>query len=276
MADKLTPLLTAALARAATAPAGTPLVAGKADPGLFPNTAAGKSAAGKAVADGLLTVVTTVQTGKQARELFAATEAGLTFLLDQASPKQVLEDFVRVLEEQDGQVAGLAAAAARMADSLAGLKEAVARVLPQVVAGRVPTEPAARPAGLNPAARPEPTHALNGTATMTATAVAPAPVAVADPADDLAGAVLTRLADWAAGAAAGQDCPLPDLYRSLSVREHPPTLGAFHDCLRALHADRRIYLHPWTGPLYALPEPAYALLAGHNVAYYASSRNDGR
>jgi hypothetical protein len=46
--------------------------------------------------------------------------------------------------------------------------------------------------------------------------------------------------------------------------------------LRSLHDRERIYLHPWTGPLYALPEPAFALLIGHEVAYYASLRNDKR
>ena len=89
---------------------------------------------------------------------------------------------------------------------------------------------------------------------------------------DLAAAVLARLSDWAASANAGEDCPLPELYRGLTVLDPAPTIGAFHDCLRQLHADGSIYLHPWTGPLYALPEPAYALLVGHGVAYYASAR----
>jgi hypothetical protein len=106
---------------------------------------------------------------------------------------------------------------------------------------------------------------------MTTTAVLDAP-AVSPELDELAGAILARLADWAASAGAAQDCPLPDLYRSLTCRENPPTIGAFHDALRQLHADHRVYLHPWTGPLYALPEPSYALLVGHNVAYYASGR----
>jgi hypothetical protein len=66
---------------------------------------------------------------------------------------------------------------------------------------------------------------------------------------------------------------LPELYRSLSTREDPPTIGAFHDALRELVAAHRIYLHPWTGPLYALPEPTCALLVGHNIAYYASARS---
>lgn len=94
----------------------------------------------------------------------------------------------------------------------------------------------------------------------------------AAPQADLAAAVLARLADWAASANAGEDCPLPDLFRSLTTRDPQPTIGEFHDCLRRLHAAGSVYLHPWTGPLYALPEPAYALLAGHNVTYYASPR----
>ena len=110
---------------------------------------------------------------------------------------------------------------------------------------------------------------------MDGTALLEAPAVVtpkADPAAELAAAVLARLSDWAASANAGEDCPLPELYRALSVLDPAPTIGAFHDGLRQLHAAGTIYLHPWTGPLYALPEPAYALLAGHNVAYYTSAR----
>jgi len=65
---------------------------------------------------------------------------------------------------------------------------------------------------------------------------------------------------------------LPELYGSLSTLEPSPTVGQFHDALRQLHAADRVYLHPWTGPLYALPEPPLALLVGHEVAYYASVR----
>lgn len=260
MADKLLPLIVAALTRAAAAPAGTPLVGTKTAPGLFPPTAAAKPAAKKAVEDGLLAEV---GTGGG----YAATTQGMEYLLAESSPKQVLEDFCRALEAREGEVGELLAAARRMADQLAGLKDAVAAVLPRVTAGRI----------IAGRERPEfartAVGSANGDATMTATLAAPAAVATADPSDDLAGAVLARLADWAASAAAGQDCPLPDLYRSLGLREPPPTIGTFHDCLRGLHAAGRVYLHPWTGPLYALPEPAYALLAGHNVAYYASQRS---
>lgn len=272
MADKLTALIVDALTRAAAEAAGVPLFGTKSDPGLFPATAAAKPAAQKALDDGLLEVVRTENKGKQAREFAAATEKGLRFLLDQVSPKQVLEDFVRVLEKREGQVTELLEAANRMADSLDGLKAAVAVVLPRVQAGRVKSEANVpdffpeRGAAKRPIDEPlfVPAPQRGGVAVLEA------PVAVA--ADDLAEAVLARLCDWAASAAVGQDCPLPELYRSLSTREVPPTIGQFHDCLRRLHESHRVYLHPWTGPLYALPEPAYALLAGHNVAYYASAR----
>jgi hypothetical protein len=78
----------------------------------------------------------------------------------------------------------------------------------------------------------------------------------------------TRLADWDGPG----DFPLPDLYGRLRA-EHPSlTIGLFHDGLRELHDREQVYLHPWTGPLYAMPEPAFALLVGHEVAYYASER----
>ena len=80
-------------------------------------------------------------------------------------------------------------------------------------------------------------------------------------------ALLAHLADHAGPA----DCPLPDLFRALAVNQ-PLTIGEFHDCLRQLHADGAVSFTAWAGPLYALPEPQYALLIGHGIAYYASLR----
>jgi hypothetical protein len=117
-----------------------------------------------------------------------------------------------------------------MADSLTGLREAVSRVLPRVQTDRVS--------------------------------------AAAEPTPDLADTILNRLTDWSA--TAGEDCPLPELYRRAAAQ----SIGAFHDAIRRLHDRGAVYLHPWTGPLYALPEPAFALLVGHGVAYYASPRRE--
>ena len=72
---------------------------------------------------------------------------------------------------------------------------------------------------------------------------------------------------------APDDCPLPELYRRLRDVHPALTIGQFHDGLRRLHEQEQVYLHPWTGPLYAMPEPAFALLIGHEVAYYASARS---
>jgi hypothetical protein len=97
---------------------------------------------------------------------------------------------------------------------------------------------------------------------------APLPPAVRDRPGWLSD-VRPRLDEWTAAG----DCPLPELFRRLQ-RSHPDlTIGAFHDGLRDLHDRATLYLHPWTGPLYALPEPAFALLVGHEVAYYASPRD---
>jgi hypothetical protein len=274
VADKLTQLITDALTQAAADPGGMPLYASKSEPGLFPPTTAAKSAAKRCLDDGLLQVLRSETKGKQAREVCGITDAGLQFLIDRVSPKQVLDDFVRVLEARQSQADELLATARRMVDGLIGLRTAVNAILPRIVDTRIPIP--ANPERLRQGDTPDPiadtpaspNHRvayMNGTATLAASPRTDA--------DELAGAVLTHLADWAASAGAGQDCPLPELYRALTPREAPPTIGEFHDCLRRLHASRQIYLHPWTGPLYTLPEPHYALLVGHEVAYYASPRS---
>ena len=138
MADKLTQQILDALARVAAEPTGLPLYAGKADAGLFPNAASAKLAAEKCLADDLLRVVGTAAMGKTPRDLYALSEKGWEYLLAAVNPKQVLEDFVRVLEARQGEVGELLTTARRMADSLQGLKDAVSRVLPGVTAARLP------------------------------------------------------------------------------------------------------------------------------------------
>ncbi|MBX9582321.1 MAG: hypothetical protein K2X87_18615 [Gemmataceae bacterium] len=285
MADKLSQQITDALGRAAADPGGLPLFAGKGEAGLFP--AAAKPAAQRCLADGLLRAVRTDTKGRSARELYALTDAGWDYLLAAVNPKQVLEDFVRVLEARQGEVGELLVSARRMADGLHGLREAVARVLPQVTASRVqgPLPPAPSGGSTKHEARStnqvaEPTESSDfgfrdsdfprrgpGGGVGSETAVLEAPSLT------LADAIVAQLAGWAGSASAGEDCPLPELYRRLAADGPAPSIGAFHDGMRELHAAGAVYLHPWTGPLYALPEPAYALLIGHGVAYYASIRH---
>jgi hypothetical protein len=235
MADRPTQTLLDGLSRAVADPAGVPLFAAKSAAGLFASNAAGKSAARRCLDDGLLRVVRTETKGKSSFDVCAITDKGLAHLLGQVSPKQVLEDFIRALEAKQSQAGELLMIARAMQAGLDALKLTAERVLQQL---QRPAAPPAAPA--------------NGSETW--------------PGDVLS--YLGRRLE----AGASEDCPLPELFRH--ARESSPglTIGHFHDGLRRLHDAGHVYLHPWTGPLYALPEPPYALLVGHEVAYYASKR----
>jgi len=225
-----------ALSRAATDPHGVALFGSKTEPGLFPATSSAKLAAQRCKADGYLSVLRSEPRGKVTREICVLTDKGLTYLVRQGCPRQVVEDFLRTLEMREGKVEQLLRAATTMAESLRSMRAVVEQVVPRL-------------------AEREP--ARNGKHEPTPDAKPP-----------LWTAVLAKLSEWHAGAGASEDCPLPELFRRLA----PPSIGQFHDCLRLLHDEHQIYLHPWTGPLYDLPEPAFALLVGHEIAYYASRR----
>src|SRR4029079_10574072 len=131
VADKLTALTLAALEKVAASPAGLKLYASRSATGLFPGTAVGKSAAQKALTDGL------IARNRFGTDSYSATETGLHFLLKQSSPKAVLEDLVRGLEVRQVQVNELIATAQTMTDELTALKSTVAAVLPAVVQTRL-------------------------------------------------------------------------------------------------------------------------------------------
>jgi hypothetical protein len=248
VADKATQLILGALSRAAAEPGGAWLYGNKSQPGLFAATTLARQAAQRCLDEGYLRVVGTETKGKATRQRCAVTDKGLAYLLSQVHPRQVLEDFIRTLDARQGQVKQLVDAARQMQAGLEALKASAETVL-QHLQHRPPfSSPSAN--GNGHAARPSGNDPL--------AAVLPA--------------LQSRLASW--GAAASEDCPLPELYRQ--VRQSLPglTTGQFHDGLRRLHDEGHIYLHPWTGPLHELPEPAYALLGGHEIAYYASLRQD--
>ena len=223
VADKLTHQILDALTRVAAEPTGLALYASKADAGLFPNTALAKPAAQKCLADDLLRVVGTDANGKAARDRYGLTDKGWEFLLAAVNPKQVLEDFVRVLEARAGEVGELLATARRMADSLQGLKDAVARVLPGVTAARVareePLPPAPSPkkgggAGFSPSPRG---GGVGEGLLYEAVALLDAP-----PEPELAPAVLAHLTRRAGAT----DCTLPELFRALADISPAPSIGA--------------------------------------------------
>ncbi len=244
MADKQSQLVLDALRRAAASPAGALLYATRHSSGLFPAVSAAKTAVRKCLDEGWLVL----RPGSP--EAAALTDAGLNHLADCLSPREVLEDFVRAVESRQAQNDELIRTVRESNDQLGALQAAVQQML-----SRLSSSPSIPSAGAQ------------------AMPIRTSPEIAADPIADLMPTVLARIGDYSASAGAGQDCPLPELYAGLGFREPPPSIGTFHDCLRRLHTQRRIYLHPWTGPLYALPEPSLALLVGHEVAYYASIRS---
>jgi len=240
MADRSTQMLLDGLSRAAADSTGLPLFSSKSAPGLYARTAQGKQAAQRGREQGYLRIVRTETRGKTAIDICTITDKGLAYLLSQLSPRPVLEDFLRALEARHEQADELLALAQNMQVGLETLKARLETVLSH------PGSPAAASVPVHP----------NGSETWP-------------------GAILAYLGRRPA-TDASEDCPLPELYRHADQASPGLTLGRFHDVLRRLYADAQIYLHPWTGPLYDLPEPAYALLIGHEIAYYASSRGQER
>ena len=236
MADKSSVIILEALGRAAADPHGLPLHGRKNTTYLFAATPSGKLAAQRCKNDGLLHAIRTETKGKTATEICAITEKGLAFLLAQVSPKRVLEDFIRTLEARKGQIDQLLDTTRGIQANLDALKAAAEKVLAHVTA----------PAPVNRG------PSQNGS-------------------EDWLSTVIARLIQWHKSGQP-EDCALPELYQRAKQAAPHLTVGEFHDGIRKLHEEERIYLHPWTGPLHELPQPVFALLIGHEIAYYASVR----
>jgi hypothetical protein len=239
-----------ALSRAVADGGALPLHATKAVAGLFPSTALGKQAAQRCKDEGLLRPLSALMREyhrldtsktKTPAETYAITDKGFAYLLSQVSPRQVLEDLVRVLEERRAQVGDLAALVGQMQQGFDSLRSSAEKVLRQVPQGDELVAALHAPSANG---MPDATNGLD---------------------------LLGLLERWQSSGAS-EDCPLPELYRQARAQSDGLTIGRFHDELRRLHDAGHIYLHPWTGPLYEIPEPAVALLVGHLVAYYASRK----
>ncbi len=241
LGDKTSELVADALSRAAKVPGGVPLHGGRGT-SLFCNSTAAKKAAQFCKSEGYLEVLESETRGRGTREICAITQKGLAYLLHQVNPKHVLRDLVQALHSQQSQIGDLVRNVAQWQANLDSFKNLVDQYFRQ--------------------------GDRNGSLHF-------APAACNE-ANDLAGAkrepselresILSRLSQWHESG----DCPLPELFRRCSQDRF--TIGQFHDELRRLLQEEQIYLHPWTGPLPEIPEPALALLAGHGIAYYASRR----
>jgi hypothetical protein len=217
LGDRQSTLILEALSRATRTPHGSPLIGSRKSPGLFPASAPGRQAAEQAQHLGLL---------ERSGELFKITPRGSQHLLDESSPREVLDDVARAMESRGSQIAELIATTAALQAEWNGMQRLVASLQARITAPR----------------------------------------------DSSLQDLQAILEDWHSAS----DCPLPELFRRTRSQHPQFTIGQFHDHLRQLHADDAIYLHPWTGPLYALPEPEYALMVGHEVTYYASARVQSR
>lgn len=233
LADRTSHRVLEGLRRAAAEPSGVSLHAGKGAPGLFPATSAGRLAAQRCKDEGYLRFIETPSNGKPGIETCAITEKGLAHLLRECDPRHLLEDLVRAIEGREGQLAELLVRVGAWQGGMADLRAVAERYLQAAMAG----------------------DAIAATSCGTP-----------------AHTILQSLTGWH-GANTTEDCPLPELFRRVQPALPALTLGQFQDSLRSLKEQERIYLHPWTGPLYAMPEPACALLSGHEVAYYASLRH---
>jgi hypothetical protein len=259
VADRSSQLVVSALSRAA-AETGLPLHGSKTQgPGLFPGTALGKQAAQRCCEEGYLqTVPGAGPSGRTANQVCTLTDKGRAFLLSQLSPRQVLEDFVRVLEAREGQMAQLLVQVKQLQSGLETLRNSIAPVLDQV--------------------RQAETHRnLNGLCReFRQEEPPPAPREEVQKTPSDPGPLITQaLQSWAKDGSS-EDYPLPELFRQVRAAMGPGlSLGSFHDALRRLQDAGTIYLHPWTGPLYEMPEPPCSLLVGHEIAYYASIRREG-
>jgi hypothetical protein len=237
LAEPSSKLIVQALERSLTASDGLPLFAGRGADGLFPSAAAGKTAAQEAREAGLLRVLRTEGKGKTTAEICGLTEKGLAHLLEQSSPRSVLEALLKAIDSCQARIDSWIANVDDNRKYLHSLRGLAERVLNQLQKPEATLPPWAR----------------NGHA------------------HDPQAALIQLLRDWQAGGKIG-DYPLPDLYEKARAASLKLTLGQFHDALRALHDRQAVYLHPWTGPLHELPQPATSLLVGHEIAYYASLR----
>jgi hypothetical protein len=241
LADKISELIGEGLSRAARNPRGFPLHGGRGT-GLFSNSVAAKKAAQVCKSEGYLETLAMESRGRQTREVCAITQKGLAYLLHQVSPKQLLAEFMQALHSQQSQTGELLKTVGQWQASIDSLKNLVHQYFQQCNHnGSLHLRQAAS----------------NGTNQQ----------AGAKNESEIRDSILSQLDQWQGSG----DCPLPELFRRCG--HEGMSIGQFHDELRILQQEERIYLHSWTGPLSEIPEPAFALLAGHGIAYYVSRRS---
>jgi len=244
---------------------------------MFPASASGREAAKLAQQLGFVRLLTDETSGKQTARLWTISEAGLVHWHRQTDPARAVQALADAIAGCRHELAELGKRTQACQEYLSRLSCAVENAFssskdtahPPIKASAVsssraspltlPSPPEAggegkrvrHPETDGEGNRARSTWSGNGTI-----------------AAEAANAILECLRGWRDAG----DCPLPVLFEKVRAACADMSLGAFHDALRTLRDRGAIHLHPWTGPLYELPDPTVALLAGHEIAYYASAR----
>ncbi|MFT3881906.1 MAG: hypothetical protein QM703_19910 [Gemmatales bacterium] len=226
-------LVLTALAQSYASPGEVPLHTTKALPGLFPANALGKAAAQAALQSNWLQSVRTETKGKTVTTYVTLTPTGSAYLLEQTDPKPLLEQVQTRLQSEAAHLQEVHAMVRVAFQTMEALKSRVEQLQAIVDQRQVVQTRVTVPAW-----------------------------------EDR----MTEYLNQRESVRPAEDCPLPELFKQARQIAPELSVGTFHDGLRRLHADRRIALQPWTGPLHELPEPSLALLQGHSLAFYASSQ----
>ncbi len=226
-------LVLTGLAQSYALPGEMPLHSTRAQPGLFPATAPGKAAAQAALQSNWLQTVRTEPKGKTVTIYVTLTPAGSAYLLEQSDPKPLLEQVQSRLQNEEARLQEVQSQVRSAFQAMESLRNRVEQLASLVDQRQVMQTRVSVPAW-----------------------------------EDRLTEYLSKRQD----ARPAEDCPLPELYQQAKQLVPELSVGTFHDGLRRLHADRRIALQPWTGPLHELPEPGLALLQGHSLAFYASAQ----
>jgi hypothetical protein len=125
VADRTAQLLLTGLSRAVAEPGGLPLLAGRSSPGLFAANAAGRQAAQRCQDQGFLSALPADSRTRNDPPAYTLTEKGFQHLVSHAPPKQLVEDFLRVLEARQAQASELLTAVRQMQATLDGLRTAL-------------------------------------------------------------------------------------------------------------------------------------------------------
>jgi hypothetical protein len=213
---------------------------------MFPASASGREAARLAQERCLVRPLSDETSGKQTARPWTISEAGLAHWLKQNDP-------TRAVKTVGDAIAGCRHELAELGKRTEACQEYLSRLSCAVESAFAGSQRSALPSP------PEADRVGNG-----------APKT--PPRTDAPTAILETLRAWHDAG----DCPLPVLLEKVKAGCPDMSLGAFHDALRTLRDRAAIHLHPWTGPLYELPDPTVALLAGHEIAYYASAREPDR